>query len=352
MRIVVMVFAFLIAVQPLTGAQLKFNLSQYPLNSLPKEFQSLVTGTGSPGDWKIIAADLPSLMPSANSQTTNTTRGLVLAQMATDPADEHFPLLLLGNDSFDDFTASTRFRIVAGQREQMAGLAFRVQNERNYYIARLSALGNNIRFYKFVEGQRSEPIGVDLPIATGTWHELKVDCKGNTIRIFVDNKEPMPALTDYSFNRGKVALWTKSDSVAHFVDFTVNYTPREKLADSLVRQAMEKNHRLLGIKIYAYVGQPPDVKIIASTNPNEVGIPGGEVERDVIGRNLPYAGKTGSTVSATIPLHDRNGEVVAAVRVVMTPIRGQSDQQILARGLPIVKSMQPGIRTLADLVEP
>jgi hypothetical protein len=51
-------------------------------------------------------------------------------------------------------------------------------------------------------------------------------------------------------------------------------------------------------------------------------------------------------------LHDRNGEVVAAVRVVMRAVRGQSDQQVLARALPIVKAMKPGIRNLEDLISP
>lgn len=334
------------------GAERRIDLSQYELNSLPKEFQSVVTGQGKPGDWRVLMGNVPSMMPALNPQATNNSQGFVLAQMAADPADEHFPLLILGNDVYGDFVASTRFQVLSGEKEQMAGIAFRIQNPSNYYIVRASILGKNLRFYKFVNGQRSEPVGVDLSAAARTWHELKVDCMGSKIRVFIDGKEAMPALTDYSFSSGRIGLWTKSDTIAQFTDTRVTYTPRDRLADVLIRQAMQKNRKLLGVKIYAFSGQPPELKVIASSNPGEIGQPGAEVERDVIGRDLPYAGNTGATASATLPLHDRNGEVVAAVRVVMKFVRGQSDQQILTRALPIVKAMQPGIRTLDDLLSP
>jgi hypothetical protein len=352
MRALAMLVLWLGAVQLVRGVDRSFDLSQHPVNSLPKEFKSVITGQGKPGEWKIVPDNLPSMMPAINPQTASTTPGLALAQLATDRTDEHFPLLILGEDHYTDFAASTKFKIVSGQQEQMAGLAFRIQDERNYYVVRASVLGRNLRFYKFVNGQRSEPIGVDLDVSAGNWHELKVDCKGSVIRIYLDGKEPIPALTDYSFTGGKVGLWTKSDTIAHFAETRISYIPREKLADILVRRAMEKHRKLLGVKIYAYTGQPPQLKIIASSKQDEIGSPGADVERDVIGRDLTYAGKTGVTASATLPLHDRNGEVVAAVRVVMSQIRGQSDQQILSRALPIIKAMEPGIRSLDDLIAP
>lgn len=349
MRGFLILLTCLTVVRMASGAERRIDLTKYEINSVPKEFQNTVTGEGKPGDWRVLLASIPSLMPAFNQQASNTVPGLVLAQLATDQTDEHFPLLILGNDAYGDFVASTRFKVISGKQEQMAGLAFRVQNPSNYYIVRVSVLGQNLRFYKFVDGQRSEPVGVNLPIDAQSWHELSIDCKGNQIKVLLDGKETLPTLTDYSFSNGKMALWTKSDTVAHFIDTKITYVPREGMADTLVRQAMERNSKLLGVKIYAFVGQPPELKVIASSIPGEIGQPGAQVERDVIGRDVPYAGKTGPTSSATLPLHDRNGEVVAAVRVVMRSIRGQSDQQILARALPIVKAMKPGIRNLEDL---
>ena len=43
-----------------------------------------------------------------------------------------------------------------------AGVAFRYQDPKNYYVVRASALGGNVRFYKFVNGVRSDPLAADL----------------------------------------------------------------------------------------------------------------------------------------------------------------------------------------------
>ena len=90
------------------------------------------------------------LRPAAPS----VARKPVLAQLAQDPTDEHFPLLIYEGGSIDDFTLTTRFKTVKGVEERMAGIAFRIQNATNYYVVRASSLGNNLRFYKVLNGQR------------------------------------------------------------------------------------------------------------------------------------------------------------------------------------------------------
>jgi hypothetical protein len=297
-----------------------------------------------------VEGPVSSLPAGTNSVISN--KRAVLAQVANDPTDEHFPLLILGKEVYGDFVLSTRFQTVGGRVEQMAGLAFRIQDEKNYYVIRASSLGNNLRFYKFVNGIRSQPIGPELRIPTGVWHELSVDCQGNTIRCKLNGKEAMPVITDYSFTTGRIGLWTKSDSISQFTDTRIRYTPREILAQVLVREAMQKNPRLQGLKVFAYRDDPPKLELVASDMQKDIGEAGTNVERDVIGRDVTYTGKTKDSVSATLPLHDRNGEVVAAVRVVMKPFPGQTEQNTIARAMPIVRSMEPSIRSAKDLVEP
>ena len=41
-----------------------------------------------------------------------------------------------------------------------------------------------------------------------------------------------------------------------------------------------------------------------------------------------------------MPLRDRNGDAVAAVRFVMKSFRGQTEESALVRAMPILKSMQ------------
>ena len=117
----------------------------------------------------------------------------MLAQLAQDPADEHFPLLIYEGETIGDFTLTTRFKTVKGVVEQMAGIAFRIQNETNYYVVRASSLGNTFRFYKVLNGQRGPLVGPEVPIPSGVWHELTVECKGNAIRCLLNGKELITA---------------------------------------------------------------------------------------------------------------------------------------------------------------
>ena len=103
------------------------------------------------------------MLPPIATGAPVVARKAVLAQLAQDPTDEHFPLLIYEGETITDFTLTTRFKTVNGVVEQMAGIAFRIQNETNYYVVRASSLGNNVRFYKVVNGQRGPLIGPARP---------------------------------------------------------------------------------------------------------------------------------------------------------------------------------------------
>jgi hypothetical protein len=219
------------------GAERSFDFSRTEVNHTPQGFRSAVAGIGGLADWKVLLDDVPSAKPVGPGQAPLMTKQSVLAQLAQDKADEHVPLFIFEGETFEDFTFTTRLKTVSGEVERMAGVAFRLQDEKNYYYVRVSSLGNNIRFFKVVDGARSQTlIGRDLPVPSGQWHELSVECRGNQIRILLNGEEAMPTLTDRTFAAGKIGFWTKSDSVSHFTDARVVYTPREKLADSLIRR--------------------------------------------------------------------------------------------------------------------
>jgi hypothetical protein len=50
-------------------------------------------------------------------------------------------------------------------------------------------------------------------------------------------------------------------------------------------------------------------------------------------------------------LRDRNGDIIAAVRVVMKSFIGQTEANALARATPIVREMQLRVQSFADLAE-
>jgi hypothetical protein len=335
-----------------SAAERKFDFDRVREGQLPPGFRSTLTGEGKPGDWKIILDDKPSAFPARTPDSPPLmTKEPVLAQLAQDPADEHFPLLIFEEETFGDFALTTHFKTVRGDKERMAGIAFRIQNETNYYVVRASALGNTFRFYKVVNGQRSAPIGADVKISNGKWHELSVECKGNQIRCLLDRYEAIPMLTDNTFTKGKIGFWTKSDSVSYFTDTQITYTRREPLAQTLVRDTAKKYPRLLGLKIYVPGSEAGVTRVIASKNEKEIGQTGTKTEIAVINEGQVYYGKEKNAVSVIMPLRDRNGDAMAAARVIMKPFAGQTEQNAIARALPVVKDLQTRVRSLDDLVE-
>lgn len=324
-----------------------FDFGKYPAGQTPYGFKSVVGGGGKVGDWKIITE--PSSSPETGANPSS--KRAVLAQLSQDSTDERFPMLVYDEETFGDFTLTTKFKLVDGLIEQMAGIAFRWQDTNNYYYVRASGIGNTFRFIKLVNGQRLVTLGPSVELQRGVWHELTIECKGNRISCLLNGKELIPPLTDNSFTAGRIAFWTKSDSVSYFGETKINFTPHETLAQNLLREAVQRYPRVVALKMYALTGEAAVPKIIASTYPDELGMQGGHTEQSVIQRDAPFYGKQNRVVLVTLPLHDRNGEVAAAVRVVLDSFPGQTEQNALARALPIVKEMEKRIRTAKDLLQ-
>lgn len=327
----------LVLVNSAGGAELVFDFGRAGNDQTPAGFTNTLAGTGRLGRWRAMTEDVPG-----------TTNSSVLAQTSMEVVDERFPLLIYQKTKFTDFTLTTKFKLVEGIVEQMAGIVFRYQDEKSFYVIRASGLGNNVRFYKVVGGIRGQPIGPNVPVPSGVWHELKITCRGNKIQAWLNGREVIPELTDTSFSSGKIGFWTKSDSLTRFADTRIVYEPREPLAQTLVRDIMTAYPRLLGVKIYVRDddGTP---RIIASKEPTEIGADGGATETDVIANGHVYQGREKGTVSVIQPLRDHNGEPIAAVRFVMNSFPGQTEQAVLQRALPMVKEIQARVRTLEEL---
>ncbi len=339
---------------PLWAAELKFDFGAGREGDMPAGFRSAVTGQGKPGEWKVLLEETAPLLEPLSPGVRSVSRKPVLAQVSQDPTDEHFPLLIYEGETFGDFTLTTRFKTVSGKVEQMAGLAFRIQNETNYYVVRASSLGNTFRFYKVLNGQRGPLVGPEMPIASNVWHELTVDCKGNEIRCLLNGKE-LVSVTDKAnpFVSGKVGFWTKSDSVSYFADTKLVYTRFEPPAQTMLRELAKKYSRLVGLQVFVSGKEPGTTRLIASKDEKEVGGPGGKTEIEVMQRGETYYGKDKEkgTVSVIAPLRDRNGDVIAAVRVIMKSFAGQTEQNAIARATPVTRELQSQIRAVEDLTD-
>jgi hypothetical protein len=254
--------SFLVVGAASRAAEKVFDFSTYPEGEVPAGFRSTLVGEGRPGEWRVIAEDVTPSAANPFLESSIKQQRVVLAQLSTDPTDERFPLLIYDEATYDDFTFTVRVKTMGGQVEQMAGIAFRLRDEANYYALRISTLGKSIRFYKVVEGIRSPPIGTEMSFPTNTWFELGVQCKGNVIQCLLDGKPVFPLMNDNSFVEGKIGFWTKSDAVSHFAEARLVYTPVEPLGQVLVRQVVEKYGRLLNVKLYAAPGDDEALTVV------------------------------------------------------------------------------------------
>ena len=187
--------------QGVTG---NIDLSRSAVGPLPPEFlTSWRTGQGAVGDWRVVED------PSAS-------QGKAIAQVSADPADYRFPLAVYQPLQARDVEASVRFKAVSGKGDQAGGLAVRLTDADNYYVVRANALEGNVNLYRVVKGRRQQITGASAKVPSGVWHTLTLRAEGDWLSVSFDGK-PLLTHSDRTFaGPGKVALWTKADSVTHF----------------------------------------------------------------------------------------------------------------------------------------
>ena len=145
----------------------------------------------------------------------------MLAETSGDRTSNRFPLAILKDFEARDVEVKVHFKPVSGKVDQAAGLAVRLRDPDNYYIARANALEDNVRLYKVVDGKRQQFAGVDVEVPNGRWQELGLRVEGDRLTVSLDGEELFGA-TDRTFAKaGRVGLWTKADSLTHFDDLVV-----------------------------------------------------------------------------------------------------------------------------------
>src|SRR4051812_10098786 len=101
----------------------------------------------------------------------------------------------------------------------------RLRTPEDYYVVRANALEDNVRFYRVVKGKREQLAGANTKVATNTWHTLTLKAEGDRFTVSYDGKE-LYAANDATFaEAGKIALWTKADSITYFDNLTIRPLP-------------------------------------------------------------------------------------------------------------------------------
>jgi hypothetical protein len=178
----------------------------------PPQFSFARTGQGTPGEWTVVAD------PTAKG-------GLAIEQTSTDITDYRFPLAIHASWSEKNLRAEIRFKAVGGKVDRAGGIAVRVEDPNNYYIARANALENNVRFYRVVAGKRQQLGSADIRVTSGEWHTLALEAKGQRFSVSYNGAALFEVTDDTFTEAGGVALWTKADSVTRFDAMAITPLP-------------------------------------------------------------------------------------------------------------------------------
>jgi hypothetical protein len=118
-----------------------------------------------------------------------------------------------------------RFKSVAGQVDQAGGIAVRLTTPDDYYVVRANALEDNVRFYRVVDGRRVQIAGADTKVSADAWHTLGLRAERERFTVTFDGRQLFTATDRTIPAAGRVALWTKADSVTRFDKLEIKVLP-------------------------------------------------------------------------------------------------------------------------------
>jgi hypothetical protein len=194
------------------SAAMAISIAKMDVGSPPAGFQFARTGQGDLGRWIVVSDD-------------SSFAGRAIEQSSTDRTDYRFPLAILDSVIAQNVDVSLKFKPVGGRVDQAGGIAVRVLDGDNYYVVRANALEDNVRFYRVLKGRREQIDGVNTKVTGDEWHSLGLKAQGERFTIEFDGKTLFTTSDKTFAGAGKIALWTKSDSVTRFDQIAIDVLP-------------------------------------------------------------------------------------------------------------------------------
>ncbi len=178
-------------------------------------FDNAKAGEAAPG-WTATKTGSGNAKWTVETDVTAPSKPHVLKQSG----EATYPVCLKNGTSLKDGFVEVKFKPVSGKEDQAGGVVWRAKDSDNYYIARANALEDNVTIYHTIKGKRVSFKSVNIKVASGVWHTLRVDFAANTFTVTFDGKKAIEASDDSFIEAGMVGVWTKADSVTLFDDFS------------------------------------------------------------------------------------------------------------------------------------
>ena len=195
------------------------NFDNDATGAAPSYWTIAQTHPGPPAHWVI--------RPDA----TAPSRPNVFSQVSSDANRFEFDIAVYDKVICHDGDLSVKFRIRPGTPTRTAGVVWRYQDAKNYYLLHFSADQHNVVFFRVHNG-KAEPIpiiggkahsfGVNHDIRSGVWYLAKVVFRGPRVRVVLGNRRLFEAADTSIPSTGKTGIWTKGTTEASFDDFRID----------------------------------------------------------------------------------------------------------------------------------
>jgi hypothetical protein len=166
------------------------------------DFDFLPVPEGAPSAWALV--------------DDATAAGGVALEQRGRPTYANHSLAVYKPASVTDAEISLRIKAIGGREDQGGGIALRLTSPDNYYLVEMDARRDRVVFLRVANGNAEEIISVDADIATNAWHRLMVRAVDDEFIVSLDGIWAFTAFDKALSGKGRVALWTATDSVTRF----------------------------------------------------------------------------------------------------------------------------------------
>ncbi|EEF62235.1 family 16 glycoside hydrolase [Pedosphaera parvula] len=141
-------------------------------------------------------------------------------QVLKQSGEAEFPICIKQDTDIKNGFVEVKFKLVGGKEDQAGGVIWRCKDKDNYYVARANAKEDSVVIFHTIRGKREEFKTADVKVLPDKWHTLRVDFQDNRFLVSFNGQQVINVQDDSIKDSGKVGVWTKSDSVTLFDDFS------------------------------------------------------------------------------------------------------------------------------------
>jgi hypothetical protein len=203
--------AFVACLQTVARAETaitKIDLGNCEVGVPPAGFDLLPSGNGKQGRWTVV-------------HDTTAAAGVAIEQAGVEAAEDRFPLAIYKTAPPKNVEIGLRLKATGGKSDQGGGVAVRLMSPDNYYLVQVDALRDRVTLLLVTNGGSEEIVGVDADIASHAWHTLAVRAEDDRFAVTFDGNWIFTGFNKTLSDAGRIALWTKGDSVTRFDGITI-----------------------------------------------------------------------------------------------------------------------------------